>query len=406
MARDVITVRWVAGLFSPGGWLLLATWIFLQVEEVRVAAAPYARFFCFGALAAAALLSWYYHRGRVLLVAVAAGLLVWGLGALEVAGALPRLAAVFLLPLNFALFAWLRETDVVSPTGVLKLGLIPAQVLGVVVLGSKESRLLEAFLRWGEPTGGWTWMPRTELLAFAAAAALLLALVFHRRTKLEVGLLWALGAVFVGLNQTGKPEALLFYGGAAGFILLFAVLEHGYEVAYRDELTGLPGRRALNELLPQLGGRYAIAMCDVDHFKNFNDTHGHEAGDQVLRMVAAKLSRVPGGGRAYRYGGEEFTLVFTDRSAKEALPFAESLRGAIASSGFVLRGPDRPKEKPEQTLEARSKTAVTISISIGLAERSKSHSTPELVLEAADHALYRAKEAGRNCVKLAEGTPG
>lgn len=405
MARDIITVRWVAGLFSPGGWLLLAVWIFLQVEEVRVAAGPYARFFCFGALAAAALLSWYYNRGRVLLVAVAAGLLVWGLGSLEVAGSLPRLAAVFLLPLNFALFAWLEESGVVSPSGILKMGLIPAQVLGVVVLGSRESRLLEGFLRWGEPTGGWTWMPLIELLAFAAAALFLLALVFHRRTKVEVGLLWALGAVFVGLNQTGKPEALLFYAGTAGLILLFAVLEHGYEVAYRDELTGLPGRRSLNERLPELGGRYAIAMCDVDHFKNFNDTHGHEAGDQVLRMVAAKLSRVPGGGRAFRYGGEEFTLVFADRSAKEALPFAESLREAIAGSGFVLRGPDRPPEKPEQKPEPRSTTAVTISISIGLAERSKSHSTPELVLEAADHALYRAKEAGRNCVKLAEGTP-
>jgi len=406
MARDIITVRWLAGLFSPSGWLLLATWGLLQMEAARLVAAPYARFFCFGALAAAALLSWYYNRGRVLLVAVAVGLLVWGLDPLAVAGALPRLAAVFLLPLNFALFGWLEERGVVSPSGILKMGLIPAQVLGVVMLGSKENPYLGAFLRWGEPSGGWTWMPLAELLSFAAAALFLLALVFQRRTKVEVGLLWALGAVFVALNQTGKPEALLFYAGTAGLILLFAVLEHGYEAAYRDELTGLPGRRLLSELLPQLGGRYAIAMCDVDHFKNFNDTHGHEAGDQVLRMVAAKLSQVPGGGRAFRYGGEEFTLVFADRSAKEALPFAESLRQAIASSGFVLRGPDRPQDKPEQKVEPKSKKSVTIAISIGLAERSKSHSTPELVLEAADHALYRAKEAGRNCTKLAEGTAG
>ena len=98
--------------------------------------------------------------------------------------------------------------------------------------------------------------------------------------------------------------------------------------------------------------------------------------------------------------------MFADRSAKEALPFAESLRQAIASSGFVLRGPDRPQDKPEQKVEPKSKKSVTIAISIGLAERSKSHSTPELVLEAADHALYRAKEAGRNCTKLAEGTAG
>jgi len=401
MARDMTTVRWLTGLVSPGGWLLLATWGLLQVEPVRVAAVPYARFFCFGALGAAALLSWYYNRGQVLLVAVAAGLTVWGLEQLAAAGEVPKVAAVVLLPLNFALFAWLEERGVVTPSGILKFGLIPAQVLVVVMLGELKGGRLEAFLRWGEQPGGWTWMPLLGQFSFAGAALVLLTLSFLRRTKVEEGLLWALGAVFVALNQTGNSEALLFYSGTAGLILLFAVLEHSYEVAYRDELTGLPGRRALNELLPQLGGRYAIAMGDVDHFKNFNDTYGHDAGDQVLRMVAGKLSRVAGGGRAFRYGGEEFTVVFPGRSAEQAQPFVESLRAAIASSAFVLRGPDRPEEKPEQTPEPKSKKAVTITISLGVAERSKRHSTPELVLDAADDALYRAKEAGRNCVMLA-----
>ena len=304
MARDMTTVRWLTGLVSPGGWLLLATWGLLQVEPVRVAAVPYARFFCFGALGAAALLSWYYNRGQVLLVAVAAGLTVWGLEQLAAAGEVPKVAAVVLLPLNFALFAWLEERGVVTPSGILKFGLIPAQVLVVVMLGELKGGRLEAFLRWGEQPGGWTWMPLLGQFSFAGAALVLLTLSFLRRTKVEEGLLWALGAVFVALNQTGNSEALLFYSGTAGLILLFAVLEHSYEVAYRDELTGLPGRRALNELLPQLGGRYAIAMGDVDHFKNFNDTYGHDAGDQVLRMVAGKLSRVAGGGRAFRYGGE------------------------------------------------------------------------------------------------------
>ena len=405
MARDMTTVRWLTGLVSPGGWLLLATWGLLQVEPVRVAAVPYARFFCFGALGAAALLSWYYNRGQVLLVAVAAGLAVWGLEQLAAAGEVPKVAAVVLLPLNFALFAWLEERGVVTPSGILKFGLIPAQVLVVVMLGELKGGRLEAFLRWGEQPGGWTWMPLLGQFSFAGAALVLLTLSFLRRTKVEEGLLWALGAVFVALNQTGNSEALLFYSGTAGLILLFAVLEHSYEVAYRDELTGLPGRRALNELLPQLGGRYAIAMGDVDHFKNFNDTYGHDAGDQVLRMVAGKLSRVAGGGRAFRYGGEEFTVVFPGRSAEQAQPFVESLRAAIASSAFVLRGPDRPEEKPEQkpeqTLVSKPKEAVTITISLGMAERSKRHSTPELVLDAADDALYRAKESGRNCVMLA-----
>ena len=156
-----------------------------------------------------------------------------------------------------------------------------------------------------------------------------------------------------------------------------------------------------------LGGAYAIAMCDVDHFKKFNDSYGHDAGDQVLRKVAAKLSQVGGGGRAFRYGGEEFLIVFRGRSARQSEPFVESLRRAIAEEGFVLRDPDRPtrKQRPSGDQTEASDRKVSISLSIGLAERSKRHSTPELVLDAADEALYHAKEAGRNCVKLDESTP-
>ena len=159
--------------------------------------------------------------------------------------------------------------------------------------------------------------------------------------------------------------------------------------------------------MAQLGGTYAIAMCDVDHFKKFNDTYGHDAGDQVLRMVAAELSQVGGCGRAFRYGGEEFLVVFRGRSAKEAEPFVESLRRSIADRGFVLRSPDRPARKPGSAKETKQTGApkVNISISIGLAERSKRHSTPELVLDAADATLYRAKEAGRNCLMLDESAP-
>lgn len=85
-------------------------------------------------------------------------------------------------------------------------------------------------------------------------------------------------------------------------------------MAYQDELTSLPGRRALKEYLLKLGSEYTIAMFDIDHFKKFNDTHGHDVGDQVLRMVASKLATVSGRGKSFRYGGEEFTLVFSEKS--------------------------------------------------------------------------------------------
>lgn len=402
MRHDTITIRWLTGLLSPGGWLLLAAWALQQDEPVRMAAAPYAVYLCFGALAAAALLSWYHNYARVLCVALVAGLLVWSMGRPVAVAEVQKLAAVFLLPLNFAWFAWLKERGVLTLDGLWKLGVIGAQVLGVLMLGGRAGGRWEAVLRWGAPAGGWTWMPWSGLLAFAGAALFLLVLVIRRRTKVEPNLLWALAAVFVGLNQAARPEALFFYCGAAGLILVFAVLEHGYDIAYRDELTGLPGRRAFNEVLRQLRRHYAIAMCDVDHFKKFNDTYGHEAGDQVLQMVASKLSRVQGGGRVFRHGGEEFAIIFRGCSATQAQPLVESLREAIGSTDFALRGPERPLEKTGQRKRPPAPVkSVTITISIGVADHSTRRVTPEMVLEAADAALYRAKEAGRNRVLLA-----
>jgi diguanylate cyclase (GGDEF)-like protein len=241
-------------------------------------------------------------------------------------------------------------------------------------------------------------------LSFAVAALTLLTLIALRRTKVEQGLLWALVAVFLGVQSSANAETLLLYAGTAGLMLVFAVLEHGYDIAYRDELTGLLGRRAFTSAMEQLGRTYAFAMCDVDHFKRFNDTYGHDVGDDVLKMVAAKLSHVEGGGRVFRYGGEEFLVVFRGRTAIEATPFMEAVRKAIAETDFVLRREDRPARKPRRVSKTAQgeHQAVTVTISIGIADKSVRHSTPDLVLDAADAALYAAKAAGRNCIRLDE----
>jgi diguanylate cyclase (GGDEF)-like protein len=404
MRRPNTTLRFLAGLLAPGGVLVLATWAVQREEVIQHAAAPYAAYYCFGALLAAVLLSWYYDQSRLLCVASAIVLTVMAIARLATDSAVAQLAAVILLPLNFALLSVLKERGVMSLDGLLKVGLVTAQVFSVLWIAQRigAAEIIAPEIRW------------ITLLSFAIGVLVLALLVFRRRTKVEQGLLWALVAMFLGVNRnalgfSGEAlDALFFYSGTAGLILVFAVLEHGYDIAYRDELTGLPGRRAFNNVMEQLGGTYAMAMCDVDHFKQFNDTYGHDVGDQVLRMVASKLSQVGGGGRPFRYGGEEFLVVFRGRSATDAEPFMESLRRTIADTAFVLRSPDRPDRKPRQSREttATSTPKVNISISVGVAERSKRHSTPELVLDAADAALYRAKEAGRNCVKLDESTPG
>ena len=171
-------------------------------------------------------------------------------------------------------------------------------------------------------------------------------------------------------------------------------------MAYRDELSGLPARRALNEALLQLPSRYAVAMVDVDHFKEFNDQYGHNVGDQVLRMVASRLLEVSGGGKAFRYGGEEFTVIFPGRSAGEAVPHLETVRRVIERSSFALRGKDRPRKKPKKPKSTgRPRKEVSVTVSVGVAEPDRRHTTPDQVIKAADQALYRAKKGGRNQVE-------
>jgi diguanylate cyclase (GGDEF)-like protein len=123
-------------------------------------------------------------------------------------------------------------------------------------------------------------------------------------------------------------------------------------------------------------------------------------GDQVLRMVAGRLGRVAGGGRAFRYGGEEFTVLFPGKTAEESAPHLESLREAVERATFTLRGKDRPKRKPKSPrTRAPGEKALSVTVSIGAAQ-ARGRAVPDDVVKAADEALYRAKEGGRNRVAV------
>jgi diguanylate cyclase (GGDEF)-like protein len=172
-------------------------------------------------------------------------------------------------------------------------------------------------------------------------------------------------------------------------------------MAFRDDLTKIPSRRALNEAIYGLGRKYAVAMVDIDHFKNFNDTYGHDVGDQVLRLVAKMLLEVEGGGKAYRYGGEEFTIIFSNKCAEDTIEHLERVRKKIADYKVVIRGNDRPKDqKSGKSRRGNSdKDIVTsVTISIGVADSTEKLETAAEVIKAADKALYKAKNRGRNQV--------
>jgi diguanylate cyclase (GGDEF)-like protein len=393
VGRQAAVVRLLFELL-PGGVVLLAAWGLQQSVTARAALEPAAPYFCFGALAAALFLTWYYDQSRLLYCAAVVALTVVAFDQPSFEWTALPLTAAILLPVNFLLFGLLKERGVMTFDGLVEAGIVVAQVVGMPWIAGQS-----AFFGWSRPPGAG--LPWTATWSFVLSGAGILALVLRRRGTLEKGMLWALAAMYIGLHQrTGS--ALWFYAGLAGLFLAYAVLEHGRDLAFRDELTGLPGRRAFNSAIEQTARPYAIAICDVDHFKKFNDLHGHEAGDQVLRMVAARLAHVGGGGRPFRHGGEEFLILFRGRTAAEALPFVEAVRREVAEAGFTPRSPSRPARKVDGAPPAAHPIAprTTITISIGLADTSKGRSTPELVIDAADLAMYQAKDSGRNCVRV------
>jgi len=393
-------------LFSklvPEVLILIAAALLLTMPALRGTATGVATVFPFTVVAAALLLGWRFNRSRLVfaiaLLALTEYLLLKGVD-------VPRdrfyfHAMTFLLPINLALVALLPERGTLTPAGLLRWVLLGVQVLVVVFLAKsfpdKALTFLTARLlptRWA----AWTAVSQPSIITFVAIIVLL-ALAWWREPQSPVrGYFYALIAVFAALSwqRPGPGQEILL--ATAGLILVVAVIEASYMMAYRDGLTELPGRRALNEALPRLSGQFTVAMVDVDHFKRFNDTYGHDAGDHVLRLVAARLAQAPGGGTAYRYGGEEFALVFPGKGQDDCLPHLEELREIVETSRFTMRRRFRPRVKPKNDKGRKNRQAITITVSIGVAERNHRHASPDQVVQAADKALYRAKEAGRNRV--------
>ncbi len=218
-------------------------------------------------------------------------------------------------------------------------------------------------------------------------------------------LLAALIFSFITLAYFALPKISVIMLSIAGVSITLSLLRGAHEMAYRDDLTGLLGRRALNERLKGLGKRYVLAMADVDHFKSFNDTHGHDVGDDVLKMVGRHIAAVKGGGTAYRYGGEEFCIVFAGKDIEYSKPFLETVRTNIEAYRMEIRdtknrskSKEDPKKRRGRRKQERKGKSVSVTISIGIAAPTDKKVKVEQVLKAADTALYKAKQNGRNCL--------
>jgi diguanylate cyclase (GGDEF)-like protein len=194
------------------------------------------------------------------------------------------------------------------------------------------------------------------------------------------------------LDKRDLTEVEAILQETAGHVGLVVKKDEDVERARRDGLTGLllkvelfrDLREELSRAAAAAGGKAALLMIDIDHFKAVNDTHGHQTGDVVLKGVAACLAgHVRACDRAYRYGGEEMAVLLPGADGTAAARTAERLRRAVARQSFT----------------AENGAPVPVTISVGLAEAAAAGAevaSPENMIERADQALYHSKEAGRN----------
>ncbi|MFZ3342505.1 MAG: GGDEF domain-containing protein [Terriglobales bacterium] len=408
---------WKAWLVPSG--ILLALAAALVNSPLFVQVAPSLSFFYVAVFAAGLFLAWRFHSSRILFSLLtillahraveffSGGRLASGPGQMAV------LLASVLVPLNFIVFALMPERGL-SIAGIApRAGLLFLESVAVAVFCRPENSGAVSH----RPDGGN--IPQWLLLSFLAAIAVCLRRFLQTRKPIEPGFAWSAAALFLWLEFAPVGKMADAYVATAALILGASLIETSYVLAYHDELTGIRGRRAFNEALLSLDQQYAIAIVDIDHFKRFNDTYGHDTGDQVLCMVATQISKVSGGGQAFRCGGEEFAIIFRETSAKDAFEHLESLRRIIEAATFKVRGFERrtalrPGEGDRRKLTKKKMVAAALSqpsdrlsmtISIGVAEPGTRNRQAEQVIQAADQALYRAKEKGRNRVELASSAP-
>ncbi len=422
----VWNAKTVKSFLVPGGILLFLVAVLAHSGWITLAP-PALTFLYYSALMGGALLAWRFHSSRTvlaLLVLFLASQVIALAGAERSVPGTPGWVAIqavaVLVPLNFVLIAFMHERGFVA-SSVAPIGmLLFVQVVVVTVL----CRVAEgASIASHAKPAMHAALPGYAVIAFVAGALCLVLRWVLTHKPLECALFWAMTAFFLSLRFLGTARISSFYSAASLCILAVSVIENSYLLAYHDELTTLPSRRAFNDAMMRLQEPFSIAVVDIDHFKRFNDTYGHDTGDQVLRLVASKLARVTGGGRAYRCGGEEFNILFPGKTLDEVTDHLEKLRATIESAEFrrrgedrrqIPRGPDRRNERSRgrtrkghairQLAQTQTEAALSVTVSIGVAESTSENSQSDLVLETADKALYRAKENGRNRVETASPT--
>ncbi len=282
----------------------------------------------------------------------------------------------------------------------------PRRVLGAadasvgdapVVSAGAVARAVEtrAACRGGDPAADGALLERLEVAAFAAAPL--------RGGDADLGVVVADHGVSGSPVTDEDVEVLGMLCDALGLAVQNAALAAAGEklraLAEKDDLTGINNRRRLLEAFQReidrarrYGKTLSLVLIDVDHFKRWNDVHGHHVGDEVLKVVAQIISSVSRDIDVFgRYGGEEFVVVLPETPVDHAMVYAERLRATIESQGEAV---------------SERHPGCALSVSVGISSMNARGDDADRMIQRADAALYAAKRHGRNrvCVDMESRT--
>mgnify|MGYP005839228343 CR=1 FL=1 len=379
--------------------MLLAQWLVPELALFTLLPFPHTSYIAFGTLLLLVILmrqlEWLYWLA---FLACYFALTPTGVGATELPLSLPLIAALLML-----ILALVPKPSPLKPAGIGLLLLFPALLLLSSLLPLDgwllQAQLPAIVLERPFSNSALSWLHGWFFSIIAGVWLISINLRPRKAAHWGEFSLWLTTLVYFSVSATSNLAGWSTI--TAALVILLALAFQMLHLAYIDELTQLPQRRALLAHLNRLGRNSAVCMLDVDHFKKFNDTYGHDVGDQVLRLLGSILGKVSGL-TAYRYGGEEFTLVFSHNKAAVLKDKLEEVRLAVAEYPLVIRSNDRPKNntdsKKNRGTGAAEKT-VSVTISLGCCIKQKGEA-PMQLLKRADEALYAAKKAGRNIAVL------
>ena len=331
--------------------------------------------------------SWHFNRNRFIFVIIPLLIMHIGFEYMNPKHATDLfLYSSVLYPLHILLFLVLKERGLFSVWGISKIIFFIIEIATVMYFVYYPSPDIKALL--DTKIFALSCYPLKDISVAVGIFVLFVmgALVmFNRYLMYNSSFLIMTITFYAGMFFLKTPHANELSLLAISIIIFVLLIRESYRLAFYDELTSMPGRRALIEDMAKLGKRYSLAMIDIDFFKKFNDTYGHDTGDEVLKMVASKLMEVGGGGKAYRYGGEEFVLLFPSKDVDESFGHVDTLRQNVAEAPFVVRNKNKSK-------------TIYVNISSGIAQNSSKDRDGFAVMKRADDALYKAKKAGRNRV--------